>query len=103
MIGIGSGMWGVIPTYLSERFPTSARSVGSGFAYHAGAAIGSLTPTLIGALKDRGMALNIAMSWFIAASYLTAILMMWAGPETAGVQLSSFDEKKSDAALPAHH
>ena len=36
----GAGMWGVVPTYLSERFPTAVRGVGSGFSYHAGAALG---------------------------------------------------------------
>jgi len=32
--------WGIVPSYLSERFPTSQRSVGVGFGYSAGALIG---------------------------------------------------------------
>jgi MFS family permease len=36
----GIGIWGMAPTYLTERFPTIARGVGPGLAYHAGAAIG---------------------------------------------------------------
>jgi SHS family lactate transporter-like MFS transporter len=103
LIGVGTGMWGVIPTYLSERFPTAVRSVGGGFAYHVGAALGSFTPTLIGALKDRGMKLNIAMAWFIVVSNLTAILLLWAGPETAGIQFVSFDKSKSDSDLQVVH
>ncbi len=35
---------GIIPGYLTERFPTAVRGVGPGFAYHAGAAIGAITP-----------------------------------------------------------
>jgi len=32
--------WGIVPAYLSERFPTHQRSVGVGFGYSAGALIG---------------------------------------------------------------
>jgi len=92
LMGLGGpGMWGVIPTYLSERFPTAARGAGSGLAYHAGAAIGSATPTLIGALKDRGTPLNVAMAAFIAASNFISILLIWAGPETKGRSLETHE------------
>jgi MFS transporter, SHS family, lactate transporter len=92
LIGIGGpGMWGVIPTYLSERFPTSARGVGAGFAYHAGAAIGSFTATVIGQLKDRGIPLNVAMAWFIGAANVVAILFLWLGPETRGREFKAVD------------
>ena len=38
LVGFGaSGAWGIVPGYLSERFPTEARAVGTGFAYHVGA------------------------------------------------------------------
>jgi MFS transporter, SHS family, lactate transporter len=92
LIGIGGpGMWGVIPTYLTERFPTAARGVGPGFAYHAGAAIGSLTPALIGGLKDRGLALNVAMAWFIGIANIVAVAFMWIGPETRGREFKAVD------------
>jgi len=89
----GAGMWGIIPTYLTERFPTSARGVGPGFAYHAGAGLGAITPTLIGNMKDRGMTLSRSMAILIAASCLTAIILLWMGPETRGRQLATADEK----------
>ena len=92
LIGIGGpGMWGVIPTYLTERFPTATRGVGPGLAYHAGAAIGSLTPTLIGRLKDQGMPLNIAMAWFIGIANLVSIVLMWMGPETRGREFKAIE------------
>ena len=85
LMGVGGpGMWGIVPTYLTERFPTAVRGMGSGFAYHAGAGIGSATPALIGGLQDRGFALASAMSLFIAGSGLAAIVLIWLGPETRG-------------------
>lgn len=92
LVGIGGpGMWGVVPTYLTERFPTAARGVGPSFAYHAGAAIGSLTPTLIGTLKDRGMPLNIAMAWFIGIANIVSVAFMWMGPETRGREFKAVE------------
>lgn len=91
----GNGMWGVVPGYLTERFPTAARGVGPGFAYHVGAAIGAVTPTLIGVLKDRGMMLNHAMALFIAIACILVILLMWAGPETLGTQFAAVDDQKA--------
>ncbi len=101
LIGIGGpGMWGVIPTYLTERFPTPVRGVGPGFAYHAGAAIGSATPYLIGGLKDRGMGLNIAMAWFIGVANIAAIAFMWTGPETKGTKFQALDDLEPAASTP---
>lgn len=81
----GAGNFGVVPGYLTERFPTIVRGAGAGFAYHLGAGIGSFTPTLVGALQDRGFALPAAMSACIALSGLLLIALIWLGPETRGV------------------
>jgi SHS family lactate transporter-like MFS transporter len=56
----GAGNFGIVPAYLTERFPTVARAVGAGFAYHVGAGFGSFTPTIVGALSDRGPACDVA-------------------------------------------
>jgi SHS family lactate transporter-like MFS transporter len=80
----GIGIWGMAPTYLTERFPTVVRGVGPGLAYHAGAAIGSVTPTLIGVLQQRGMALATAMGLVIATAGVTVATVIWLGPETRG-------------------
>ena len=56
---MASGAWGIVPGYLSERFPTEARGVGTGFAYHVGVGIGALGPYLIGAMQDGGLDLRI--------------------------------------------
>jgi MFS transporter, SHS family, lactate transporter len=80
----GIGIWGMAPTYLTERFPTIVRGVGPGLAYHAGAAIGSITPTFIGALQQHGMPLATAMALVIAVAGVTVAAVIWLGPETRG-------------------
>ncbi|MGO9997732.1 MAG: hypothetical protein ACLPKW_08310 [Acetobacteraceae bacterium] len=85
------GIFGVAPAYLSERFPTAARAVGPGISWHAGAAVGSLTPTFIGALQDRGVPLPGAMGVCMAVAGVLVIAMMWLGPETRGRSFNSLD------------
>jgi SHS family lactate transporter-like MFS transporter len=87
----GAGMWGIAPTYLSERFPTAARSVGAGFSYHAGAALGSATPAVVGALRDSGWLLANAMAVCIVGALLLVAGILWLGPETRGRELSATD------------
>ncbi|HXG89195.1 MAG TPA: MFS transporter [Vicinamibacterales bacterium] len=89
LIGLGcSGAWGIVPGYLSERFPTEARAVGTGFAYHVGAGIGAVTPLLIGALKDSGTPLATAMLGCIVVAGVLVLTMLWLGPETRGRDLA---------------
>ena len=93
----GAGNFGVVPGYLTERFPTIVRAAGAGFAYHLGAGIGSLTPTLVGALQDRGFALPTAMSACIATSGLLVIALIWLGPETRGTSYLASAHLAGDA------
>jgi SHS family lactate transporter-like MFS transporter len=87
VVGIcGIGIWGMAPTYLTERFPTIVRGVGPGLAYHTGAAIGSLTPTVIGLLQQRDVALGSAMALVIAIAGITVASVIWLGPETRGTR-----------------
>ena len=64
----GGGIWGMAPSYLTERFPTEVRGVGPGLSYHLGAALGSATPFVLGRLQDGGMTVGSAMSICIAVS-----------------------------------
>jgi len=88
----GHGAWGIVPSYLAERFPTAARSAGVGFTYHAGAALGAVTPTLLGSLQDQGMMLTHAMAAGIATSGVIIVATIWAGPETRGRALESNEQ-----------
>lgn len=82
-----SGAWGIVPGYLSERFPTEARGVGTGFSYHVGVGLGAYTPYLIGALQDGGTDLRTAMLWCIVAGSVIVVALLWLGPETRGREL----------------
>lgn len=84
-----AGCLGIMPGYLSERFPTEARAAGAGFAYHVGAGLGAFTPYMVGALRDRGVPLTTAMATCIVMSGLLVILFVWLGPETRGRALGS--------------
>jgi SHS family lactate transporter-like MFS transporter len=90
MMGLfAAGAWGIVPGYLSERFPTEARGVGTGLAYHAGVGVGSFAPYLIGALQDRGVDLGTAMFYCIFIGGLFVITLLWLGPETRGRSLDT--------------
>jgi len=80
----GQGMWGVAPAYVTERFPTATRGIGPGLSYHVAAAVGSTMPVLIGLMQDRGTALANAMTLAGAIALMTAVGMIWLGPETRG-------------------
>ncbi len=87
----GGGIWGMAPSYLTERFPTAARGVGPGLSYHVGAALGSMTPLVLGQLQDGGMTTGAAMSACIAASGLLVAAVVWMGPETRGRRFTATD------------
>jgi len=80
----GMGVWGMAPAYTVERFPTAVRGVGPGFCYHAGAAMGAVMPTLLGAMQDRGISAVTGMSATMVASAVLAMVVVWIGPETRG-------------------
>lgn len=82
----GAGNFGVVPGYLTERFPTIVRAAGAGFAYHVGAGAASFAPTLIGIMQDRGVALPYAMASCIGGSAAILIVLLWLGPETRGTE-----------------
>ncbi len=83
-----AGAWGMVPGYLAERFPTEARGVGTGFAYHAGVGLGSYGPFLIGRLQDGGTPLWQAMATCIVSAGLFVLVLLWLGPETRGRTLT---------------
>jgi SHS family lactate transporter-like MFS transporter len=43
----GGGMYGQVPSYLTERFPTEIRGTATGFCYHVGAIPGAMVPPMV--------------------------------------------------------
>jgi putative sialic acid transporter len=85
----GMGVWGMAPAYTVERFPAEVRGAGPGFCYHAGAAMGALMPTLLGALRDRGLDLVNGMTIAMIISGFCALIAIWTGPETRARKLEA--------------
>jgi MFS family permease len=87
--------WGVIPAYLSERFPTKRRAVGVGFGYSAGGLFGAWfgvyiwwvhgTP-FIAAIEKQDMWLSSAVIMTVGA-IMTFVSLLFS-PETKDLELS---------------
>ena len=89
----GAGTWGMVPSYLTERFPTAVargRRRASRITSAPGSA--SFTPQFIGLLQDRGVALPNAMAGCIAAAGMLVIALVWIGPETRGRHFHAGEE-----------
>ncbi|WP_438334171.1 MFS transporter [Edwardsiella tarda] len=97
MLGIGAflmqfmvqGAWGVIPTYLNELVPASARAVLPGFVYQLGNLLASVNATLqasIAAHHGQNYALAMAITAGSVA-VIIAILISF-GRDTRGVTMA---------------
>ncbi|MGY0157430.1 MFS transporter [Edwardsiella tarda] len=97
MLGIGAflmqfmvqGAWGVIPTYLNELVPASARAVLPGFVYQLGNLLASVNATLqasIAAHHGQNYALAMAITAGSVA-VIIAILISF-GRDTRGVAMA---------------
>jgi MFS transporter, MHS family, proline/betaine transporter len=88
--------WGIVPSYLSERFPTKQRSVGAGFGYSSGALAGGAGISLFVWWTRQIPIINPFEGddfWLSPAVVLTAgaamtFLSLLCGPETKDLELS---------------
>jgi len=79
--------YGWFPLYLPELFPTRVRATGQGVCYNAGrvlAAGGALVQGQLVAAFDGSYARAGAT---VTLVYLAGLVLIWAGPETAGREL----------------
>jgi MFS transporter, SHS family, lactate transporter len=84
------GMYGQMPSYLSERFPTEVRATASGFCYHQGAIWGGLVAPILAwfaTAMHLGFAIPMLVGTVVAA--LSFALSIAVGPETRGKELVS--------------
>ncbi|HEV2302954.1 MAG TPA: MFS transporter [Stellaceae bacterium] len=81
----GGGMYGQVPSYLNERFPTEIRATATAFCYHQGAIFGGLTApilTYFAVTWHLGFAIPMLIGTIFGLGNF--ILSLVFGPETKG-------------------
>ncbi|HTW54495.1 MAG TPA: MFS transporter [Stellaceae bacterium] len=84
----GGGMFGQVPAYLNERFPTEVRATATGFSYHMGAIAGSFVPPILTYFAINWH-LGFAIPMLIGTMFglVNVILSLALGPETKDVEM----------------
>ena len=86
----GGGMYGQVPAYLNERYPTEVRATASAFSYHVGAIAGGLVPPILTYFaSDPSWNLGFAIPMTVGAllglvNFVVALLL---GPETKDIEM----------------
>lgn len=85
-------VWGIAPSYLSERFATIRRASGVGFGYSSGIFISAWLPIYAIFLHPAFLKIEGSNPWFTAAFFLIigsilTTIGAYLGPETKGVDL----------------
>lgn len=84
----GGGMYGQVPSYLTERFPTEIRGTATGFCYHVGAIPGAMVPpilTYFAITWNLGFAIPMLVGTLFGL--VNFILSVVVGPETLGTEM----------------
>jgi MFS transporter, MHS family, proline/betaine transporter len=103
-------VWGVVPSYLCERFPTRRRAAGVGFGYSSGALLGAWFSIyvwwahkipFIAAIEKQDMWLSPAV--ILTVGSIMTFASLWFSPETKDLRLDEVGEREraSDAAKAA--
>jgi MFS transporter, SHS family, lactate transporter len=98
----GGSIYGQMPSYLAERFPTEVRATASGFIFHQGAIWGGLVAPVLTYL-----AVNIKMGFAVPMMISTMLFLVLVviavllGPETKGKRFSAELELIKGASQPA--
>jgi SHS family lactate transporter-like MFS transporter len=84
----GGAMYGQVPSYLTERFPTEIRGTATGFCYHVGAIPGAMVPpilTFFAITWHLGFAIPMLIgTLFGLANFILSVAV---GPETRGTEM----------------
>jgi MHS family proline/betaine transporter-like MFS transporter len=91
--------WGIVPAYLSERFPTKRRAVGVGMGYSSGALLGAWFSVyvwwahnipFIQRIEQQDMWLSPAVVLTVGAAM--TFVSLWFAPETKNLELSEVSD-----------
>ncbi|MGH7045523.1 MAG: hypothetical protein ACREE2_03930 [Stellaceae bacterium] len=84
----GGGMFGQVPSYLTERFPTEIRGTATGFCYHVGAIPGAMVPPILTYFAiDWHLGFAIPMLISTLFGLINFILSVAFGPQTRGTEM----------------
>lgn len=86
----GGAMYGQIPAYLNERYPTEVRASATAFSYHIGAIFGGLVPpilTYFATSPSWNLGFAIPMLIGTMLGLVNFIISLFLGPETKGVEM----------------
>jgi len=86
----GGGMYGQVPAYLNERFPTEIRASATAFSYHIGAIAGGVVPPLLTYFATNpSWKLGFAIPMLIGAMFglVNFVVALFLGPETRGTEM----------------
>ncbi|WP_242335517.1 MULTISPECIES: MFS transporter [Anaeromyxobacter] len=81
---LGAGTSGVTPMLFTLLFPPHVRARSMGVAYHVGALVAAVTPTLVAALhEDAGVPLSRAIAGVVAAAAALTLAVLFLRPRGA--------------------
>lgn len=78
-------IYGINPSYSSERFPTEIRATGAGFCYHVGAAVGGFVPPVLTYFAvEHHMGFAVPMLVGTVGGLVSFVVTLFFSPETKG-------------------
>jgi hypothetical protein len=77
-------MYGWLPLYLPELFPTAVRATGQGVCYNAGRVFAAIGAIEMGRLLKFYQGNYAQAGATITLVYLAGLLLIWLSPETKG-------------------
>jgi len=90
LAGLNGGAGSLIPSYMTERFPTEVRATASAFCYHLGTIFGGIAPPVITYFAvnyDLGFSIPMLVGCVIGS--VSWCLALYLGPETRGKEMSA--------------
>ena len=85
---LNGGAGSLIPSYMTERFPTEVRAAASAFCYHLGTIFGGIVPPVITYFAvNHNMGFSIPMLVGLITGAGSWCLALFLGPETRGKEM----------------
>lgn len=94
-------IYGINPSYTSERFPTEIRATAQAFCYHTGAAVGGFVPPVLTYFAvERHMGFALPMLIGTVGGLISFVITLFFSPETKGKELRADLELQPAAEYP---